>query len=344
MLIMPSEALTFDDVLLVPQHSTIKSRSSVDLSVKLPKGFSVNSPVVPANMRDVVSQQTAQIFYDQGCLVVLHRFGSDHVEDQLNVLDSLNKRKESKLSICCSIGTRVSEKSNVEVLIERGFNIVCIDVAHGDSISTLEMIEFISVRFPNVLLIAGNVATAEGAVRLWKAGADIVKVGIGPGSICTTRKETGNGVPQMTALSDVHDARLTLGKHLGRQLGIIADGGIRSSGDCVKALCFADLVMIGGLFASTVEAPGDLVTVDGRRFKKYSGSSTHKSNRIEGTIVLRPTNGDLKDVIQQLTEGIQSGCSYQNCHNVSDLKEDPVFVRVSTGQQNLDQNKETFRR
>lgn len=342
MLISAKESLTFDDVLLVPQYSTVSSRSAVDMSVDLPKGFRVNSPFVPANMKDVVGFRSAVTFYDKGCLVLLHRFGDDPVNDQIKILKCLiAARQPGATGIGCSIGTKEPGMLAAQQLVEAGFKIICVDVAHGDSKAAIDIIKFVSKIYPDVLLIAGNVATSEGARRLWTAGADIVKVGIGPGSICTTRKETGNGVPQMTALENIHNSRLEYGRFIGRPLGIIADGGIRSSGDCVKALCFADLVMIGGLFAATVESPGK--TSADTKFKEYRGSSTHKSSRIEGTVLLKPVAGKLADVIDQLTEGVQSGCSYQNAHKVSDLKEDPVFVRVTTGQQNLDQNKETHR-
>jgi IMP dehydrogenase len=333
------DALTFDDVLLVPKYSTVSSRSSVDMTVDLPKGFKVDSPFMPANMKDVVGKESISIFLDRGCLTFLHRFDDDPVasqSSQLRLVDSASRK-----NLGCSVGVRDADYGRVDRLIEVGFRSVCIDVAHGYSKACINMVNHVAKNYPNVLLVAGNVATSDAALALWEAGADVVKVGIGPGSICTTRKETGNGVPQLSALENISKAKND------RNWAIISDGGIKASGDCVKALCYADLVMIGGMFASTYEAPGKTVEVTGNSggwYKEYGGSSTHKNNRIEGTIVMKPIDGRLSDVLDRLTEGVQSGCSYQGCHRVANLKRDPEFVRVSSVQQRLDHGKDTFRR
>lgn len=339
-----TEALTYDDVMLVPKRSTVKSRSDVDMSVILAKGHVVSLPFVPANMSDVVGIDSIKVFHEHGCLAFTHRFGDDNITNQMIMIDSVKTIQSTRKSLVgCSVGVKHVDRDAVQTFVQNGVEAICIDVAHGDSDQTIDMVKHVAKTYPSVLIVAGNVATGTGAKSLWEAGADCVKVGIGPGSICTTRKETGNGVPQMTALEEIHQMRVSLQGATGRKLSIIADGGIKSSGDCVKALCFADLVMIGGMFASTVEAPGTIVNIDGKRYKKYSGSSTHKSNRIEGTMLLKQVFGNLGDVITNLTEGVQSGCSYQNAHKVRELKYNPKFVRVSSVQQSLDQNKETFR-
>jgi IMP dehydrogenase/GMP reductase len=213
----------------------------------------------------------------------------------------------------------------------------------------------ISNKYPQILLIAGNVATGSAAKRLWQVGADIVKVGVGPGSLCTTRIETGNGVPQLTALMDVYTAKKDLEKELYnktakktnniewlttdqlaqsniikiRKLMIMADGGIKSAGDIVKALCFADLVMIGNMFAGTEESPGTTIIRDGIAYKEYVGSSTHKTNHIEGVEAIVPYKGKFTDILTKILEGIKSGCSYQGVSSLLELREDPQFIRIT---------------
>ena len=209
------------------------------------------------------------------------------------------------------------------MISESGTKIVCIDVAHGDHERVIAETTRLANKFPDVLLIVGNVATGEGARRLADAGADVVKVGVGPGSLCTTRVETGNGVPQLTALMDVYN-------HLGnRDAKIIADGGIKKAGDVVKALCFSDAVMLGSVLAGTDESPGDVMTVGGQKYKQYAGSSTHKTNRVEGVAGLIPYKGPMRNVLEVFKEGLQSGLSYQGCDNLVDLRDNPRFVRLS---------------
>jgi IMP dehydrogenase len=187
------------------------------------------------------------------------------------------------------------------------------------------MCEYIAKNHPEVLLVAGNVATGEGAARLVDVGADVIKCGIGGGSSCSTRVEAAAGVPQLTALWDVVD-RLDWNSN---NVSIIADGGIRFAGDAVKALCLADMVMVGGMFAGCDEAPGEMINIDGIQYKEYRGSSTHKQNRIEGVVHLAPYKGSASNILQKITEGIQSGCSYQGVDNLKDLKEEPFFVKIS---------------
>jgi IMP dehydrogenase len=170
-------------------------------------------------------------------------------------------------------------------------------------------------------------------MRLWRAGATAVKVGIGPGSLCSTRIETGNGVPQLTALIDVAAARDAYRHNRESSfdsMHIIADGGIKSAGDCVKALCFADMVMAGNLFAGTDESPGEeIIHQSGAVYKSYEGSSTHKTNHVEGVKAMVKTKGPVRDVIRKLSEGIRSGCSYQGSISLYELRKEPEFIRVT---------------
>lgn len=193
-----------------------------------------------------------------------------------------------------------------------------------------------------VFIIAGNVATGAGARRLWEAGANVVKVGVGPGSLCTTRIETGNGVPQLTALMDVAKTQKELlelwrtkdnsqypDSKTNRQFPIISDGGIKSAGDIVKALCFADMVMVGNLFAGCEETPGQILNINGQTFKEYVGSSTHKTNHIEGVAAIVPAKGSYESILTKLLEGLRSGCSYQGAENLAELRDNPEFIRIT---------------
>lgn len=330
---MMREGLTFDDVLLEPQHSTVASRSQIDLSVKLDTLF-FRHPIVPANMKTVVGPEMAFSIIHSGGLAILHRFMP--IEEQLQAAQEIEEGIGSK-RFAVSIGVKPEELDNIAKFWKIGIRTFCIDIAHGDSRLCLEMISSFRKKFPEALLIAGNVATGTAARRLWQAGADVIKVGVGPGSLCSTRIETGNGVPQLTAIMDVYQAKQDL-LALDRTRGggqnrtgyaFIADGGVKNAGDCVKALCFADMVMAGNLFAGCSEAPGKTVVIDGRPYKEYVGSSTHKTNHIEGVEAWVPRTGSYQDLLTKLLEGIRSGCSYQGCQNLSQLKDNPTFIRIT---------------
>lgn len=324
-------ALTYDDVLLVPKYSTVKSRGDVSLEC----GFyrdAYDFPVIPANMKTIMGPAMGKAIIDVGGLAILHRFMP--FKDQLEMWRELPGEAHQA---GMSIGIKESDRENARKMINVGVQVICIDVAHGDSEACVDMTKWLRDAAQGaeepVMIIAGNVATGEGALRLWNAGANVVKVGIGPGSLCSTRIETGNGVPQLSALMDVYKARKKWVKYNQnnsmRPMGIIADGGIKSAGDCVKALCFADMVMSGNLFAGTDQTPGQQVYVDGKPHKSYAGSSTHKSNHVEGVTVSVPCAGPVGDVIRSLQEGISSGCSYQGVDNLYDLKKNPKFVLVT---------------
>ena len=338
------QGLTFDDVLLVPKHSSILTRN-MPLNVSLGKGIDLTAPIVSANMKNITGDLMARAIGDFGGLALLHRFAP--LEEQITMFKKTVDWFGYSV-VGCSVGVKDIDKKHVDSFVDVGSTVLCVDVAHGDHTLALNMVEYIAKKHPDVLLIAGNVATAGGARRLYNAGADVIKVGIGSGSLCSTRIETGNGVPQMTALEDVfiESCEIKWDKETNsyhspfdleyrlkdkRKFKIIADGGLRSAGDCLKALCFSDAVMLGSMLAGTDETPGD-VTVDvqtGQRFKIYAGSSTHKANRIEGVIRKVPCRGPVKPILTRICEGIQSGLSYQGCTNLDELKKDPEFIQIS---------------
>lgn len=331
------EGLTFDDVLLIPQHSTIESRSKIDVSITI-EGLTFLHPVIPANMKTITGAEMAWQIIDSGGLAILHRFMP--IEEQLAIAEDITDSGNdliSKWRFSVSIGVKEEDKDHVKKFWNIGVNIFCIDIAHGDSRQCLDMILWMKKEYPNSFLIAGNVATGPAAQRLWEAGADIVKVGIGPGSLCSTRIETGNGVPQLTALMDVAKTQASLRqlekvKPIKKQktFPFISDGGIKSAGDVVKALCFADMVMVGNVFAGCTETPGQIMSIDGRTFKEYVGSSTYKTTHIEGVAAIVPTKGRFKNILTKLLEGLRSGCSYQGASNLEDLKDNPVFIKITS--------------
>lgn len=321
-------SITFDDVMLVPQYSNLKSRSEVSLKVNLCKGFSSSLPFIPSNMKSVTELKMARLMYDCKSLAVLHRFTD--FETQLQWLEEAKKWGSDALRhVGFSIGIKDEDRARAEALIKNGVQILAVDVAHGHSEQCLAMVEWLAAENPNILIIAGSVATKEGAADLWRAGCDVVKSGIGCGSICLTRINAAAGVGALTSLSNCHSMKHNIEIELQRPLFLMNDGGCKSSGDLVKALCFADLCMSGNLFAGTDEAAGDIVEVNGEKYKTYVGSSTHKSSHKEGVEALKKCKGPAYNIIQSLTEGIKSGCSYQGVRNLTDLKYRAIFTRLS---------------
>ena len=313
---------TFDDVLIEPGLSTLNSRSEVDLSVKLSKGLKFNIPVIPANMKTVVDENVARKMCELKGLCLLHRFWT--IEEQLATLITLRKDYEDVFNyVGISVGVKKEDYANVEKFINLGVKIVCIDVAHGHSSKCAEMAFYVSQNWPQVFLIAGNVATGGGAEYLWGAGADAVKVNVGAGSICQTRIEAGVGVPQLSALIDVFNADRKDDEF------IIADGGCVKVGDLVKSLCFSDMAMTGNLFAGSFDCPGETVEQNGKQYKRYDGSSTHKSDHIEGVKALVEIKPAIKDIVKGMTDGISSGCSYVGSYNLKQLKQKAKFVEIT---------------
>lgn len=251
------------------------------------------------------------------------------------------KDELGRLRVGAAVGTGPNTKDRVDALVSVGVDVIAIDTAHGHSKRVLETVEFIKSTYPNLEVIAGNVATAEGALDLIKAGADAVKVGVGPGSICTTRIVAGVGVPQLTAIRWAYEVAKEYG------VPIIADGGIKYSGDIVKALAMgASSVMLGNLLAGTEEAPGETVYYQGRAYKVYRGMgslgammSRRSADRygqekmekfvpegIEGRV---PYRGRLSDVIYQLVGGLRSGMGYVGAKNLEELRQKAKFVRIT---------------
>ena len=248
--------------------------------------------------------------------------------------------KNGRLLVGAAVGTAANTMDRVAALVEARADVIAIDTAHGHSKGVLEKVSQIKAKFPQITLIAGNVATAAATKALFDAGADVVKVGIGPGSICTTRVVAGIGVPQLTAVMDCAEAADKLGKR------IIADGGVKYSGDIVKAIAAGgSAVMIGSLFAGTLESPGEVELYQGRSFKVYRGmgslsamaagskdryfqenSKKFVPEGVEGRV---PYRGSGAEIIYQMKGGLRSGMGYCGKHNIEELRTDSEFVRIT---------------
>ncbi len=320
--------LTYDDVLLVPRKSDVRSRRDPSLETRLTKTKNLQTPIISANMDTVTEGDMAVAMGQLGGLGIVHRFLSieGQVAEVKKVVDAGIK------VISASIGVNQDYKERSEALIKAGVNVITIDIAHGHSVAMIDTLKFLKDRFSGIEVIAGNISTPEAAKDLIEAGADALKVGIGPGSMCSTRIITGCGVPQLTAVafcSEVADAY---------DIPIIADGGIKTSGDIVKALAAgASTIMTGSLLAATIESPGEIK--QGR--KLYRGMAS-KSAQVswrgvlpegmapEGESTRVPVKGHVRDVILELCGGIRSGMSYLNAENLSDVRQNSRFIQMTS--------------
>jgi len=462
--ILPDLALTYDDVLLVPQYSDIPSRKSLSTQTKLTNKIALQIPIVSANMDTVTESTMAIAMAREGGIGIIHRFmpieaqaqeitrvkksetfivddpitlsmshtvgdvkrvieatGSggilivdaerrlvgivttrdllfengesrpvtavmqrnvitappdttikqaekilhEHRIEKLPLVDAegrvvglitqidimkierfprATKDARGRLAVGAAVGVREKELRRVEALLAAGADCIVVDIAHGDSELEIEMIKSIRAHFPSAQIIGGNVATPEGTRRLIDAGADAIKVGVGPGSICITRVVAGAGVPQLSAvIACAEIARAA-------DIPIIADGGIRTSGDIVKALAAgAATVMIGSLFAGTDESPGLMMTRQGHRYKTSRGMASVQATVgrklregeaeitqeeideyvSEGVEAAVPYRGAVKEVLAQLVGGLQSGMSYSGAHTLEELRANAIFVRMT---------------
>eukprot|EP00696_Hemimastix_kukwesjijk_P016507 gnl/Hemi2/494_TR175_c0_g1_i1.p1 gnl/Hemi2/494_TR175_c0_g1~~gnl/Hemi2/494_TR175_c0_g1_i1.p1 ORF type:complete len:528 (-),score=197.15 gnl/Hemi2/494_TR175_c0_g1_i1:216-1685(-) len=458
------EALTYDDVLIVPRHSAVSSRSQIHLTTKLTRNISLNLPIVSSNMDTVTEAEMAIAMARSGGIGIIHRFLS--IEDQANmvlkvkradnyvvrapytirpsatekallemmanlgigsilVTDEANKLlgivttrdvrfpkkdpesrlvseimtpraklvtgrpeltipeameiidqhrveklplvdshdqlmglitsrdilqilhrpnrsidKEGRLLVGAAIGVKEGAVERAEALVRAGVDVLVVDIAHGDSDLGCETTRLVKARFPNVDLIAGNVATGDGVRALVEAGADGIKVGVGGGSICITRTQTGAGVPQLQAVWDCYQAA----KHFN--VPLIADGGLRTSGDITKALAAGgSTVMLGNMLAGTDEAPGRAFMKDGRKVKIIRGMAGYGSNMSkaeregtkdipfefvpEGVEGVVPARGPVSGILSQLAGGIRSGISYCGSTTIAEMQQTVQFVRVT---------------
>ena len=341
------KAKAYSSVLMPPQYSEVDSRSLVDLTTEFGP-IKLRLPIISANMKTVTGEDMAFEMHQNGGFGLLHRFCSieENVEMLNETKDSLmfevcTGRKQmarERKNICgVSVGVEGDAKDRFKALHEAGAYIVCIDIAHGHHIKMRKMIEFIRENETEpVTIIAGNVATEDAAFDLKDWGADIIKVGIGPGAMCITRRNTGIGVPQFHAIKSIHDAY--------PKIPLIADGGCRTVSDIATALAAgADTVMLGSILAGTIETPGRVYPDDSTDlvnrtyYKVYGGSASAQSkgeNRfVEGKMSMIPFKGHVKYILKEIHQGLQSSISYRGHLNITEWKKDIEFLDIDFASQ-----------
>ena len=348
------KGLTFDDVLLIPAESHVLP-NEVDLSTKLADNIKLNIPLISAGMDTVTEGAMAIAMALQGGLGVVHKNMSiqaqaSEVANVKSVIVPSNASKatvddQNRLLCAAAVGVTSDTFERAEALLEAGADAIVIDTAHGHSAGVLHKIKEIRDHFPNQTLIAGNVATGDATRALFDAGVDVVKVGIGPGSICTTRIVAGVGVPQITAIYDAATAAREYHKP------IIADGGIKYSGDVVKALAAGgNAVMLGSMLSGTTETPGNIFEDNGKKYKSYRGMGSvgamaqahgssdryfqggvNEANKLvpEGIEARVEYKGDVSDVVFQIDGGLRSGMGYCGAANIPELIEKAQFVQIT---------------
>lgn len=349
--------LTYDDILLLPGYSDF-SRSDISLKTKLTKNIELSLPLLSSPMDTVTESDLAIALAQIGGIGILHR--------NLTIADQVTEAKKvlsKNLLVGAAVGASAGFEDRVKSLVDTGINVILVDSAHGFSKQVIDTVKSIKSKYPRINVIAGSIATAEGAKALIHAGADALRVGMGPGAICTTRIISGMGVPQITALQSV----VAVAKKSG--VSVIADGGIKYSGDIVKALAVgANAVMTGSFFAAAKEAPGKTILLrrdhvprrfqsifqkdkDEYLFKEYRGmgsvAAMKKGAQIksevefhgksykdrvlvaEGVEGLVPVKGTVQQIVEQALGGIRSGFYYIGAKNIKELWEKAKFIQIT---------------
>ena len=332
------EALTFDDVTLVPKYSEILP-SDVDTSIKLTQSLKLKIPLLSSAMDTVTESKMAIAMAKAGGLGVIHR----NLDIKKQVIE-IKKVKKQKLYVGAAVGTGNNEFNRAEAIIKENVEMIVVDTAHGHTKKVSEIIRFIKKKKgKGTSICAGNIATAEAAKFLISLGVDVIKVGIGPGSICTTRLVAGIGVPQLSAILNVRNGIKN------KNVKIISDGGVKYSGDLAKAFAAgADAVMIGSLFAGTDETPGKLIRRKGKLFKSFRGmgsvgamnkgsadrysqskqkdKSKYVPEGVEGFVKYK---GKVSNIVFKLIGGLRSSMGYLGSKQIKYLRNKPQFVKIT---------------
>ncbi|HLB55801.1 MAG TPA: guanosine monophosphate reductase [Coxiellaceae bacterium] len=322
---MEQFAITFDDVLMVPAYNNYESRRLVDMSVTDRNGkLTLKLPVMSSNMDTITESDMANFMSSKGGIGVLHRF--------LSIEDNITEYKKCNDKVFVSIGCNDAELERAKALRDVGANYFCIDVAHAHAKYVGHTLKLLRKLLPDACIMAGNVATYAGADYLASCGADIVKAGIGGGSVCSTRIKTGFGIPMLTCIQDC--ARC--------DRSIVADGGIRFAGDIVKALAFgADFVMIGGMLAGTAVTPGKVITnKQGEKVKQYRGMASREAQTdfmgamsdwktAEGVSTEVLFRDDQDAILSDITGGLRSGLTYAGASTIRELQRKLDYVIVT---------------
>ena len=331
------ESLTFDDVLLIPKYSDVLP-SETDISLNLSKKITLKVPFLSSAMDTVTESKMAVAIAQAGGIGVIHR--------NLNIKKQskeVMKVKKKKLIVGAAVGTNNEDVDRARSLIDNGCDLIVIDTAHGHSAKVLKVLSKLKKINFNVPICVGNIATAEASKKLYNSGADIIKVGIGPGSICTTRMVAGIGVPQISAIMEVKGALKN------KKIKIISDGGIKFSGDIAKALAAgADAIMMGSIFAGTDESPGKKFKIKGKIYKQYRGMgsigamSSGSANRyfqknfkdkskfvpegVEGRVEYK---GNVSKIIYQLQGGLRSSMGYIGAKDINQISKNAKFIKIT---------------
>ncbi len=330
-----AKAVTFDDVLLRPQFSDLNSREEADVTTEIVPGVKLLAPLMPANMQSVCSVELAVACSEAGSLATIDQFRS--IGEAVQMVKKVVSRK---CRVAGAIGVSKDYTERAEQLLKAGVCCFVVDSPHAHHVKTKKALLELKRKFPRTSIIVGNVATKEGAVDLFKWGADCVKVGVGPGSACLTRIHTGSGVPQITALMECYKVAKKYKKT------ILADGGVKTPGDFSKAIAAGGAaVYAGSIFAGTVEAPGKNVKNARGVFKKFWGSSSEvgrvlrskadnsyreKSNRfVEGGEGLVPFQGTVKSLLERYVMGLKSAMSYSGSRSIPKFQEKAIFLKIS---------------
>ena len=331
------EALTFDDVLLLPKYSAVLP-SKTNIYLRLTKKISLQVPFLSSAMDTVTESKMAAAIAKEGGIGIIHRNLNIKYQSQ-----EVKKVKDKKLNVGAAIGTNEEDIDRARSLQSNGVDLIVIDTAHGHSEKVIKTLSKLKKIIKEVPICVGNVATGEAAKKLYNSGADIIKVGIGPGSICTTRMVAGIGVPQISAIMDVKKA---LNK---KNVKIISDGGIKFSGDIAKALAAgADAIMMGSIFAGTEESPGKKFKIKGKFYKQYRGMgsigamSAGSANRYfqknfkdkskfvpEGVDGRVEYKGKVSKIIYQLQGGLRSSMGYIGAKNLKEINKKAKFIKIT---------------
>ena len=331
------EALTFDDVLLLPKFSKILPIDT-DISLDLSKNIKLKSPFLSSAMDTVTESPMAIAMAKAGGIGIIHR-NLDMSRQSLEV----KKVKKKNLLVGAAIGTSSDDLKRAKKLLDSGVDLIVIDTAHGHSEKVLKILSKLKRKNYRIPFCVGNIATGDAAKSLYNSGADIIKVGIGPGSICTTRMVAGIGVPQITAVMEVYKSLK------GKKIKIISDGGIKFSGDIAKAIAAgADAIMMGSIFAGTDESPGKKFKIKNKFYKKYRGMgsigamSAGSSNRYfqknhkdkskfvpEGVDGRVEYKGSVEKIIYQLKGGLRSSMGYIGAKKINDIKKNAKFIKIT---------------
>lgn len=323
---------SFDDVLLIPKYNRVKSRKEVSFKTKVTKNYFLDIPLLVANMDTVCESEMAIAIGKIGGLGVVHRFMT--IENQAR---EIAKIKKEKLLAAAALGVKDYEE-RVVALVKSGVDILVLDVAHGHSKRVGKTLDYLKENYPKIDVMVGNIATKDAAEYFINKKADAIKVGIGPGSMCTTRIMAGAGVPQITAIMDVYEASQ------GR-VPVCADGGVKNPGDIVKAIgAGADTVMSGSIFSGTKETPGKIITKNGKKFKEYRGMASYLATvkkmaldgkkkdevvHVEGEMTVIEYKGPVVPIVNKFLGGLASGMTYMGADNIERLKGKADFIEIT---------------